>query len=92
MARARAEDGNPGLPVTLMVRPEHIRCSPTPIEGPNGFAGKVTTSVFKGAVSEVLVTLTSGRQLTAVSPEPLAPGAAVWLQIHPVDLVALELE
>jgi len=89
VARARAGDGNPGIPVTLMVRPEHIRCSPTTIEGPNGFAGKVTTSVFKGAVSEVLVTLSSGRQLTAIAVQPLAPGAPVWLQVDPAHLVVL---
>jgi spermidine/putrescine transport system ATP-binding protein len=78
-----------GGQVTLMVRPEHIRCSLAPLEGPNVCAARVATSVFKGAVSEVLLTLPSGKQVTAVAEQSFAPGDSVWLQIEISDLVAL---
>jgi spermidine/putrescine transport system ATP-binding protein len=89
VARAGGGDRSAGSRVMLMARPEHIRCSPDPLEGSNAFAAQVATSVFKGSVSEVLLTLPSGQQLTAVSNQSLVAGDFVWLQIGSGDLTAL---
>jgi spermidine/putrescine transport system ATP-binding protein len=78
-----------GSNVTLMVRPEQIRCSLAPFEGPNARAARVAASVFKGAVSEVLLTLPSGKQVTAAAEQSFAPGDSVWMQIGVSDLLVL---
>jgi len=78
--------------VLLSLRPEKIRLSPLPMNGPNVFAGLVEREVFKGAVDEIAVSIEGPASLLVMMPNDGARGFEphggdrVYCQILPEDI------
>src|SRR5262249_9841763 len=54
----------PGAPVTLSIRPEHIKLGPAAAGLANGFAGRVQDTVFMGSIVRCRVRLAEGVVVT----------------------------
>ena len=85
-----------GDPVTMALRPEHIRIGREPETGwPNAVRGEVASSSFTGLRHQVRVGLASGASLAVSVPAngrdmPLSPGALVWLGWEPRATVMVD--
>ena len=85
--RATDEAGFPaGTPVTICVRPHHVRLARPADGGVNELSGRVARSVYLGEARDYLVELDGGVRMRVSAPPDadLAPGAAVHLHL-PVE-------
>jgi spermidine/putrescine transport system ATP-binding protein len=91
---AAADDVPPaGAPVTISVRPEHVKIGAAVGDAPNRWDGRVQDVTFMGAIVRARVMLAGGVALTAEVQNDAAgglqPGAAIaagWLPRHTVVL------
>ena len=79
-----------GQTVTVAVRPEKIRLSRQPLEGPNAFEGRVEDMIYIGKDSDYRVRIGRATRLRvrvqnrAASPEEApVPGETAWVQWPP---------
>ena len=78
-----------GSVVDLMVRPEQVRISTTPLDGPNVWQGRVSHTFFLGNAVDVYVDIGQIKLRSQLSPPlPIADGSAVWVQL-PIASVRL---
>ncbi|TDR89041.1 ABC transporter ATP-binding protein [Enterovirga rhinocerotis] len=79
---ARAETGEPGDAVAVMVRPEHLSLAAGDVPGPNRLAATVTATAFLGDGVSIRARLASGQDIRVLAhggaPEPLR-GEAITL-------------
>ena len=68
-------DGAPAV----MLRPEHVTLSTTPIEG--AASGTIISSQFKTGAHRWQIALGDGQQVTAQSPHDVARGAPIGMQV-----------
>ncbi len=83
----------PGTPVTVSVRPEHVKLGAAAGRAPNRWEGRVEDVTFMGAVVRARITLPGGQALVAEvqndAAAGLAPGtpvAAGWSAQHTIVL------
>jgi spermidine/putrescine transport system ATP-binding protein len=74
-----------GSPVTLIIRPEHVRLSEPGAAG----RGRVTAVTYKGFLNEVVLALPSGHILTAWTADHPPLGGAVGYSADPDQVAAL---
>lgn len=79
----------------VVIRPEKLRITRTPLAGPNTFEARVEERVFKGATDRLVLVTTPGTRLVAVAANGPAPAEAlragdrVWGELHPDDIVVV---
>ncbi|HEV7302152.1 MAG TPA: ABC transporter ATP-binding protein [Tepidisphaeraceae bacterium] len=96
-----ADAGNLGAGATharVSIRPEKFHLTKHPPIGDNVFPATVVEELFRGAIDELLLRTAWGQELTAVvaneggMTESLHAGDAVYVQLHPDDIVIVRDE
>ena len=79
-------DAPPGETVRLVIRPEAVRLSTSPLDGDNVLTGRVRAATFIGHAVDCTVEIAPGLSLRVMaSPDvQLATGAPVWLELNAV--------
>jgi len=90
--RVKAGTTRPSDGLLLSLRPEKIRLHRTPSSGPNVFAGRILSEVFKGAVDDLTVVVAGGLELRALIANDgqqefdFHEGEEVFCRIQPEDI------
>jgi spermidine/putrescine transport system ATP-binding protein len=85
---AEQDTMKPG-PVDLVIRPERIALASSAGGLPNEFSATVRSAVFRGAATEVALSVAGGAMLYVLTGSPPAAGAQVWCSVQPRDIVLL---
>jgi iron(III) transport system ATP-binding protein len=77
-------DVAPGEPVKLLLRPEGIRISATPIDARNVLTGRISASTYIGHAIDYSVAIEGGLTLRVMGPPEtaLSSGSTVWLAVN----------
>ncbi|HWE03887.1 MAG TPA: ABC transporter ATP-binding protein [Tepidisphaeraceae bacterium] len=92
---ARAKKLELNADVLISIRPEKIRLSKTPLQGPGTFEATVRQEIFRGSTDQLLLQTAGGSELTAIvanwisSDEKIRRGDHVFCQIHQDDIAIL---
>jgi iron(III) transport system ATP-binding protein len=79
-----------GAGVDVLVRPEYLRVSKTPVAGANVMEGRISDVIFLGNLGEVLVQVGDATWRVQLSPAgDLAVGDTVWLSVDEHEVVLL---
>ncbi|HEY5770587.1 MAG TPA: ABC transporter ATP-binding protein [Terrimicrobium sp.] len=88
----KADPGVVERSILLSLRPEKIRLDRTPFVGPNAFAGRISSEIFKGAVDDLTVAVAGGLELRALLANDgqqeydFHEGEEVFCRIQPEDI------
>ena len=94
-AAATWRRAEPGDPVCIVLRPESIECSTSPLAGANSIPGKIRQRVFKGNHTSMLVEIADGSRLMAlVHPTDIdsLSGEDVWVSWKPQNATVIRDE
>ncbi|WP_249730260.1 MULTISPECIES: ABC transporter ATP-binding protein [unclassified Chelatococcus] len=79
-----------GAKVEVVCRPENIRISTLPIQGPNVLQGVVSNVYFLGNIAEVFVQIGTYQVRSQISPpEIFENGQTMWVQLEPSRTIVL---
>jgi iron(III) transport system ATP-binding protein len=79
-----------GANVELLVRPEYLHVSSTPLSGPNVMQGRISDVIFLGNLGEVLVQVGDATWRVQLSPAgDLTVGDTVWLSVDERAVILL---